>query len=150
MANAGLAQDSGHGITIVFATTGFTATLLSVDWDGASRTAHDTSHLGLAATAAGTWGNMTFLPGDLIDPGTITISCHANTSQDAAHRPQIGGTAVLETITFTWPLKTGGGAAATWVTTGFVTDAGTNFNESPVTYNLKIKLSGIVTPTAAT
>jgi|SRR3990167_9768514 len=150
MANSGLAQDSGHGITVVFATTGFTATLLSVDVDGISRAAHDTSHLGLAATAAGTWGNMTFLPSDLVDPGTITLNCHANTSQDAAHRPPIGGTYVMETITLTWPLKAGGAAAATWVGTGFCTESSVNFNESPVVYSIKFKLSAIVTPTAAT
>ena len=63
---AGGRSDIGTGTAVTFATSGFTGHLLDVSWDGLERASIDTSHLG-------TVDYMTFIPGDLVDPGEISL-----------------------------------------------------------------------------
>ena len=99
---------SGHGATITFGTSTFTAPVTSITPDEVSRDVHDTSHLG-------TVDYRTKIPGDLVDAAGFSASGWYDTDQ----QPPI--TADAETITLTMPDSapaTGGGA--TIAASGFV------------------------------
>lgn len=99
---AAVTPDLGTGTTITFS-SGFAAKLLDVRWSGIHREAHPTSHMG-------TTGGMTFIPGDLYDPGEISFDLQFDT--DAA--APITGAA--ETVTITFP------DGETWACSAFLTD----------------------------
>lgn len=107
--------DVGTGATLVCGTTGFTALIHieNVRWDGMSRNSFPTSHLGTPAPAAGRVGNATFIPGRIVDPGTLTM--------DVQHNPQVRPPlhADPETITVTFPKASADATAAYWSCTGF-------------------------------
>jgi len=93
----------GTGTTITFATSEFSAEILSVDGPSRSRESVQTSHMGST-------DYHTFTPADLVDGGEVTIEiAHQSTTS-----PPIGG--VAESITIDW-----GGNGDADVFTGFVT-----------------------------
>lgn len=94
--------DSGFGVTITFE-TGFFAEIRSVTWSGHSRAPLDTTH---SATSG---GKMTFIPSDLIDPGSLEVEMWFDPTDD----PPIDQ--APETVTVAWP----GGS---WSCSGFMTD----------------------------
>ena len=137
--------DIGTGTIITFATSAFTADLLSVDLSGITRESIETSHMGTAAPGAGEIANKTFIPGDLTDPGEISIEIHFNPETT----PPID--AAAEVITITWPLAAGQAVAGTWASSGFMTDFTiTDPLEDKMTATATIKLSGPITLTAGT
>jgi hypothetical protein len=123
---------TGHGSTVVFGTSGFTAEITNFGTPAPSRPAIDVSHLG-------TVGSRVFIPGDLVDNGEMTLGLHFNPDE----LPPINGAA--ETITLTF--KSG----ATWAFSGFVTGLGSANQESDnkVTQDVTIKVSGDINVTAA-
>ena len=127
--------DLGTGTTITFGTSGFTANVVSVDWDGIERASVQTSHLGTTTAH-------TFIPGDLYNPGEISLEIQF----DPDDFPPIDQAA--ETITVTFPLSSGGSTAANWAGTGFATGftAGVPLEEL-MTGTLTVKMSGAITPT---
>ncbi len=67
-----MAVGTGHGATIAFGTsTTFTPLIISIDGAEESRPRLDTSHLG-------TTGHRTFIPGDLREFSTFTVTCLAD------------------------------------------------------------------------
>jgi hypothetical protein len=141
---AGATVDTATGITVVFATSSFTAEIKDVNWGGISRESKDTSTQATAAPGAAKFGNMTFMPGDLSDPGELSMEIHF----DADKEPPIDQPA--ETITVTWPLVSGDATAATWAATGFITsfEQGGGLDEV-MTGSITVKFSGNVTQVAA-
>lgn len=125
--------DLGTGTTVTFGTSSFTANLVSVDWDGIERASVQTSHLGTTSAH-------TFIPGDLYNPGEITMNIQFNPD----NAPPISSAA--ETITVTFPLSSGGITAANWAGTGFATGftAGVQLEEL-MTGTLTVKMSGVIT-----
>ena len=101
-------SDLGTGTTIVFATSSFTAELLSVSSSGLTREAYDTTDMS-------TTGSMTKAPKKLIDQGSVEIEF----AFDPDAQPPISGP--TETITITFPLPDGQTTAATLVGSGFIT-----------------------------
>lgn len=141
---AGGTVDVGTGTTLVFGTSSFTSELLSVGHSGISRVSIETSHMGTAAPGAGKFGNMTFIPGDLSDPGELSVEFHFDPDQ----LPPIDK--VKETITVTFPLVAGDATAAKFASDGFMTDFEyTDDLETKMTATATIKLSGEVTQTVA-
>lgn len=99
-------SDIATGTTVVFADSGFTGHLLDVSWDGIERVSVDTSHLS-------TVGFREFIPGDLTDPGEISLEL----AFDPDDSPPFNG--AKEVVTVTFPLF----ALATpakWVAEGFM------------------------------
>ena len=140
----GSTNDVATGITLTFGTSGFTAELTSVSWSGISRVSLDTSHMGTAAPGSGKFGNMTFKPGDLSDPGELQVEFFFNPDTE----PPIDQPA--ETITVTFPLVTGDTTAAKWAASGFITSYEmTGELENMMTGSMTVKFSGNVTQTAA-
>jgi hypothetical protein len=140
----GTAVDVGHGTTITFGTSGFTANIMSVRWSGIQRTAVETSHMATTAPGANQFGNKTFIPSDLSDPGELTLELHFNPQTN----PPID--AVAETMTVTWPLVAGDSTPASWACSGFVTGFDlTDPLEDKMTSTCTIKLSGKVSMTDA-
>ena len=140
----GAAVDVGHGTTITFGTSGWTGNVESVSWGGIARTVIETSHMGTTAAGANQFGNRTFLPGDLIDPGTITLAVHFNPQTN----PPIG--AVAETVTITFPLVAGDSTPANWACSGFVSSFDIQDNmDDKMTASMVVKLSGKCTMTDA-
>lgn len=147
---AGATVDEGHGITVVFTTSGFTGELESVDWSGVTRESIPTSHMGTAAPGANQFGNETSIPSDLSNPGVLTMVVAANTGQSGATaQPPIDK--VAETVTLTWPLVAGGATAATWAASGYCTSLGMPIEmKTKILWTLAWTISGNVTIVAAT
>lgn len=130
-------SDVATGLTIVFGTTGFAARIVSVDGPGASRPSIDTTHM---ATSA----NRTFMPGDLVDQGEVTITVHHDPSLT---RPIA---TAAETVTITHPIPAGLTVAATWAFSAFCTGYSPSFAiDELMQAQLTLKISGAVTITPA-
>jgi hypothetical protein len=122
--------DLGQGTSITFQ-TGFLANLLSIDWGGIERASVETSTLA-------TTGGKTFMPGDLYDPGELSVEMQFDT--DSAWITAL--TAAAETVTITWPdAET---AAASGFMTGFEITNVTS--EGVMTATATIKFTGTITP----
>ncbi len=93
----------GTGTTITFATSAFSAEILSVDGPSQSRESVQSSHMG-------TEDYHTFMPADLVDGGEVTIEI----AHEATTSPPIDQDA--EIITIDW-----GGVGNTDIFSGFVT-----------------------------
>ena len=113
MANAVESQ----GIAIVFATSGYSGKIVSVDNGGQKRAPLKTTHLATTADADGSTRD-TFYPSKLIDEGELKLTV----LWDALSSPTI--TAAPETITITYPIPPSGNTASTMAGSGFVTELG--------------------------
>lgn len=100
----------GFGSAITFS-SGFCAEITDIKIGGLSREAVDVTNF------ASTNGYKEFIPSTLIDSGELEVELIYDT--DAA--PPITGAA--ETVTITFPLKSGETTAATVSATGFLTDS---------------------------
>ncbi len=112
-------QTTTHGVTITFGTSGFEADmdLTSLDLGGRSRSAIETSHLGLTVYDSGVSALRTFIPGAFIDGGEITCGC----TWTMADEPPISEDAEDITITFT---GTGAATDGALKFSGFLTEYG--------------------------
>lgn len=100
----------GFGTTITFS-SGFCAEITDVKIGGLSREAVDVTNFG------STGGFKEFIPSTLIDSGELEVELIYDTNT----APPIGGAA--ETVTVTFPLKSGESTGATLAATGFLTDS---------------------------
>lgn len=133
------------GTTITFGTSAFTANLMKVGWKGIKRGSIDTTHMGTAVVSGTKFGDRTYIPTTLSDPGEIDIEIHFNPDK----LPPIDKAA--ETITVTFPLATGLATAPTWAGTGFMTEFSFEAPlEDKMTGTGKLKMSGNITITVAT
>lgn len=125
--------DVGTGTSISFGTSGFTAEVLGINHNGVERPAIETSHLGTTVAK-------TFMPGDLVDQGEISL--------DIAFNPNILPPikAAAETIVITFPVPSGLSTGATYTFTGFCTGASsTILFEERMTATITVKISGDIT-----
>jgi len=128
------AVDTGHGITITFGTSGFSANWEDADWSGINRESIPTSHL---ATAAAAVANATFLPSDIVDPGEMSGTLHFNPDTTP---PTV---AAAEQISIQFPPSDGDSTGALWVASGFVTSYGPSVRlGDKMTAAVTIKLTG--------
>lgn len=136
---ASLAVNSGFASTITFQ-SGFFAQILSMSWDGISRPAINTTHMGSTAATATNFGVATYIPGKVTDPGALTVEFHFNPDTN----PPID--AVAETITIGFP---GSATPATWAGSGFMTDFSLiDPLDDKMTARATLKFSGLITTTA--
>lgn len=136
--------DIGTGTSVAFGTSGFTMQLIDVKPPNPKRKTIETSHMGTAAPAAGVVGNATFLPGDIVDGGEVTLSGHFNPSS----LPPIHG--AIETVTITYPVPAGLTNPATWVFSAMVTGFDPTVPlEDKMMVDVTLKVTGGVTKTAA-
>lgn len=131
--------DTGHGATLAFATSGFTAQYRSLGGASTTREAIDTSHLG-------TTTGRTFSPGDISDNGEI----EGTLLYDPDEQPPFN--AAAETVTLTYPIPSGGLTGATEAFTGFITNwtKPTLSTDELMESSITIKISGDVTYTDST
>ena len=106
--------DTGTGTTITFGTTSWTGSIISIGGTTQSREALEDSHLG-------TSGEKTFVFDDLIDPGSFDIEFYWDQSASVMPRDTILQPA--ETITISFPLKSGESTNATFTGSGGVVEA---------------------------
>lgn len=126
----------GTGSSITFATSGFTAHVMDIDWTGIEREAVDSSHM--QTTVA-----RTFIPGKLYNPGEIQLEI----AFDGDDAPPLNAAPEQITVEFAKkdPASTTG---ATWQSTGFVTGFEVNAPlEDKMTATMTIKCSGAITMT---
>lgn len=102
--------DTGNTATLTLATTGFSGSIIELGGSEETRAALEDSHLG-------TTTRKTFVPDDLIDSGEFTGRYY--TDGAVSSHPSL--TAVPETATITYPLKTGQSVSATLAGSGFFT-----------------------------
>lgn len=124
----------GTGATLTFGTSTWTGDLTSISWGGISRPSLDTTHLG-------TTDARTFIPGDLFDPGELTVEFLFDTDSEPPY------TASPETITLTFPdSDAASGAGATAAASGFITSFEVNNPlEEVITATMTIKFTGDIT-----
>jgi len=103
--------DTGNSATIAFGTSSFVANIYSIGGTSQTREALEDSHLG-------TTNQKTYIPTDLYEPGEFEIEFEWD--QSFSVFPPIDG--APETITVTFPLKSGEGTAATLAGSGFITE----------------------------
>ena len=103
-----MAVDIGTGTTITFGTSAFTANILSVDQDDFELKVIDASHMGSVDT-------VTKIFGKLVDYKEFT----AEFQFDPDDQPPLDG--VVETITITFPVPSGGSTGAKIAASGAIT-----------------------------
>ena len=108
---AGSGGRSAQGATLTLATTGFTANFHFIGGTEEDRGEIETTHLGLAVNS-----KKTYVPGDLVGHEVVPVRYEYNPS--FATFPPV--TSDPESITITYPLRTGQSVAATLAGTGFV------------------------------
>lgn len=108
---AGSEGRTGQGVTLTVP-SGFTANLFMVGGTERTREPVEDTHLGLASQS-----ERTYVPDDLIEGGEFT--CRFEWNQSFSTFPPLIGDA--ETITITYPLRSGEGTNATLAGTGFLT-----------------------------
>ena len=104
--------DTGTGTTITFGTSGWTGSVISIGGTTQSREPLEDSHLA-------TSGEKTYVFDDLIEPGDFEIEFYWD--QSASTFSPIS--AVAETITISFPLKTGESTNGTLAGSGGVIEA---------------------------
>jgi len=125
---AGTATD-GTGATITFGTSTFAAELVDLSWDGRTRDALKSTHMG-------TTGSHTYIPADLVDGGEVTATFHFNCTDATA--TLLG--AAAETVTVGWA------SARSWAASMFCVDIGTATKIGEVMQQtIKFKVSGAIT-----
>ncbi len=128
--------DVGFGHSITFQ-TGFFACIRVTNITGITRESIDTS----CSNTSG--GHMTFMPSDLHDFGSLEIEMLF----DPEEKPPIDQAA--ESVTLTFPIKSGDTNPATWAFSGFMTDfSGAVPYNDVMTASATIKVSGDITVTA--
>lgn len=134
------ASDMGTGALVGFGTSSIPYEILDINWSGMERAVGETTHL--ATTLA-----RTYLPGDLVDPGELSLTVHVNADQDPIDDTGL----VIETITLTFPIPIGGSSGATWVGSGFIKsqDPVSIAIDEIMTASVTIKWSGDITTTNA-
>lgn len=146
---AGSNADQTTGLTVVGGTSAFACVLTSFDHSGITRDPIETTDLSSGTITSTKFGNRTFIPSDLVDPGEISISGYQSTLMSAAKGPEIMHTAA-ETFTVTLPKTTGDSTAATVAFSGFWTSYQyTGELNGAMTFTATIKVSGNVTVTDA-
>lgn len=120
----------GHGTTVTFGTSSFSASLVSVSMDGVSRAVIDETYMNTTTA-------MAFEPADLYDGGEITLGI--KWAQSTAGTPPITGSS--ESVSIDW-----GGSGKTSAFSAFVInyDGGAAIGES-MRGNVKCKITGAVT-----
>ena len=104
-----------YGATVAFGTTSYSAKITDIDGAEPTRSAIDTSHLGLTAYDTGVSAFRTFIPGGFIDGGELSLDL----VWDMGDEPPISQAA--ETITITFVGTSGGVADGSLAFSGFVT-----------------------------
>ena len=124
----------GTGASITFATTSVTLDVTSIQSQGITWAALDTTYLGTTTAK-------TYKRGDLYDPGTITISFLA----DPDDFNELLASSATETITITYP------SGATEASSGFISsiDPATAEVDNIVSGSLTIQRTGAITFTDA-
>lgn len=102
--------DTGNGTTITFGTTSFSASWEEIDAGEQTRDAIEDSHLG-------TTGDKTYMPGDLQEPGEAS----GVFQWDQSFGTFPATTTAAETVTISYPLKSGESTNATLAGTAIVT-----------------------------
>jgi len=125
---AGSALD-GTGATITFGTSTFAAELLDLSWDGRTRDALKSTHMG-------TTGSHTYIPADLVDGGELSATFHFNCTDATA--TLLGNAA--ETITVGWA------SGRSWAASMFCTEITASAKIGEVMQQTaKFKVAGAIT-----
>ena len=136
----GIHPDIGTGASLAYSSSTFVARITEIQWSGISREHPETTHLGSTDARA-------YLPGDLYDPGELSLSIQ----YEPGNEPPIS--AAQETITLTFPANTAQGidTAATLAVTASVSEFSFGVPlEDVITADVTFKCSGALTWTSAT
>tara|TARA_R100000664_G_scaffold10361_1_gene17141 strand:+ start:1275 stop:1685 length:411 start_codon:yes stop_codon:yes gene_type:complete len=130
---------TGNSATITFGSSGFTASYTRLGGTATNRDSLEVTHLGSTTYKA-------FQPDDLSDPGEMSVEFQWD--QSASTFPPIN--AVAETITVTYPMKSGETTAATLSGSGFLTNSTSPdlVNGEIMSGEATIKWAGTITYTA--
>lgn len=133
------AAGTGNGATAVFTTSGFAGKYKQIGELSQKLKALEADHLG-------TEDQNESVPDDLFDPGEIEFEFYFRT---IGALPALG---TLDTLTVTFPLRAGEGAAAGYTGSGFLTERSLPkmVNSELMMAKLKFKFDGRVTKFAYT
>jgi hypothetical protein len=133
---------AGTYSSVTFATSGFTANITNIRWSGITRTAIDTSHMGVPQPAPGDFGNRFYIPSGFSDPGELVLDVHF--SPDSTYplhtEPEI--------VTVIWPKAATDAVAPTWSGLCFCRQLEINDPmDEKMTGTMTLKFSGPITRT---
>ena len=135
---------TGHGATISFGTSGFTAQFTSIGSGSSERESIETTHLGTGRDSANNnVSYKTFQPSDLVDNGEKELEFYYDPDEAV---PSVMITKAVETITMTYPIKPGASSGGAEVFDGFVTNYSrpTMVSGDLMTATCTVKVSGQV------
>ena len=120
----------GHGTTITFGTSAFTANLIDVSGPAIERAEIGATHMG--STDA-----MEFIPSALYDPGGVDVTFE----HDPALTPPVQSQTATETITINWA-----GSASTYIFSGWMSNyTPTAVSGDRMTATATIRATGTIT-----
>lgn len=134
--------DIGTGATLTTSGTSWSARITEMNWSGISREHVETTHLGSSEAR-------TFLPGDLYDPGELSLSIQ----YEPGNEPQGLTSATQQEWSLVFALNTAQGqaTAASLTALGSVSDFSFGVPlEDVITGDVTMKFSGPITFTSAT
>lgn len=136
-----MSVDNGTGTTVTFGTSSITANVTAISDTGVSREAIETTHLG-------TTGGRTYIPGDIYEPGEITLSVQFDPDKNI----EVDILRVAETVTITYPLASGQSTASAHASSGFITSYGNVevAGEALMSAEIVVKKTGALTTTPST
>lgn len=110
----GAAADTFFGASITFATSGLTYNIVGVNPGSIETPALETTHIASPQAGVGQYGNGTYIPGDIVRHGPMTMRIHWNPSAGLVP------IALMQTMRVTYALITGDSTAAYEEGSGFV------------------------------
>lgn len=128
--------DTGNGATIILSSTGAVGNIRNIGELAQELGKLETSHLG-------TTGRKTYMPDDLSEPGEIELEVEFDTSKEL---PALGA---IETMTVTYPLRSGEAYPANHAGSGFVSRVATPqlANSTIQVAKIRFTFDGITGPT---
>ena len=134
--------DIGTGATLTTSGTSWNARITEMQWSGISREHVETTHLGSSDAR-------TYLPGDLYDPGELSLSIQ----YEPGNEPQGLTSATQQEWTLNFPLNAAQGQATAATLHGTASVSEFSFGvplEDVITGDVTFKFSGPLTWTSAT
>jgi hypothetical protein len=135
---AGPNVDVGTGSTLVFSTTSYTTEITNMSFAGQERKSIETTHLGSI-------GGNTYMRGDLVEPGTLEVTCHFQPDNP----PPIYTTVSQENVVVTYPAFGTQATGAKQTVAAFIMslDGPAIAVDEKMEQTMTLKLSGVISQT---
>lgn len=138
----------GAGATVTFGTSGYTAKIADISWNGASRKVIPVPDFSTAAPTNDDIANMPKILSTISDGGQFSIRVYVNSAFGTTARPPLDD--ALETVTFKFPKASGDSTSASLSFTGACVGWDMDVPlEDAMTATLKVEICSTIAATTA-